>query len=521
MDSIMQDVVAEFHDGGGLETVYAKQGDTERVLRFKFMDGITPYAMTNVNYIFWKETYSNGVILPPIQIARSAIAQDGKSMDVTLTKQMTAVGGVARCEVSFYQGTTAPTWDETGRLVSDAKTLTTHRFNLCVEPSVYDDGHISTATQDAAEALVELMIEVGEKIAVIDEKISQIGYMEVAEAARVKAERRRESLNVGGTYVDDGGVTHTNVNRYVDVDGVTHSVSPSDFDGMSFMAVAGYAKDTAQKADAALTAADAAAVRAQASATNAAQSESNALSYNNAAATSAANAATSESNASQSESNALSYKNAAALSATNASMSEANTAQSEQSAWASKEAAKVSEDNAAEAEVNANTYATAAESSKDAAQGFATAANVSAQNAAASESNAATSEANAAASEAAAALSMSNAQDYANQAEGAKDAAAISEANALSYKNAAATSAANAHGDASACATSAADALDAANAAGESESNAQSYAMNAASSATDAATSAQRAEAAMVTLNQRLVITVSDDGNLLWEVRDL
>ena len=319
MDPIVQNVIIGFNENHTLTTVNAKQGDTEREIKFTLVDDLVNYVVQDTTYIFWKQTFPNGYILPPLMIDKSGLSEDGTTLLVKLTRSMLSVYGLSKCEICFVKSEGTPTWDDAGHLTSNAQLLTTQTFNLYVSENVYSTGCLSPKDAIAADELVDLVIaaqaavdeaheaidDTHDAIAAVDTAIAegqeainnaiadaqtavddaiQRGETEIDAAIEdvqaaieelqgmVDEVDNVKALNIGGTYIDDEGISHEIVNEYTDVQGDTHVVEPEDFDGMSFMAVAGYARDMAEAANQDIEEIDQSVERAESAASSASYS---------------------------------------------------------------------------------------------------------------------------------------------------------------------------------------------------------------------------------------------------------
>lgn len=205
MERVTKDVALGFYDDVGKYIIYAKQGDSERQIKFEFVDNLSVYVLENMTHIFLKETFSNGEILTPVLLwssedgleTDSAISEDRTELTIALKKSMLQIAGVARCEIVFCQSIETPLFDEDGVLHSDGvKVLSTQTFNLFIESSVYNDGCLAPADDLALSELVPLLVQIQDLIA--RDKIYQVNEETRCdnEALRIANEGKRQDAEI-------------------------------------------------------------------------------------------------------------------------------------------------------------------------------------------------------------------------------------------------------------------------------------------------------------------------------------
>lgn len=197
MNPITQNMVLGFYNNVGTYTVYAKQGDTNRHITFELVDRLAEYVVENTTHIYVKVKYPNGESLAPIAVSKSGLSNDGTELTVQLTASMLAVSGVTKCEICFIRSDVAPTFDDEGRLTTpNAECLTTQKFNIYVEPSVYEDGFLSSNDQKSLSSLVKAQQVVSNLESYEDNESARIANEDIRvanEATRVSAEQTRVS----------------------------------------------------------------------------------------------------------------------------------------------------------------------------------------------------------------------------------------------------------------------------------------------------------------------------------------
>lgn len=157
MNPVTADMVLGFSNNVETYTIYAKQGDTERYITCELVDGLTSYVVEDTTYIFIKEKFSNGQIHLPVEVDKSGLSEDGTQLTIHLTSDMLSIPGIAQCEIVFMKTNSD---DNSTSTFESGEYLTTQKFNINIEASVYSDGHFSSADQDAFGTLIPLLKEV-------------------------------------------------------------------------------------------------------------------------------------------------------------------------------------------------------------------------------------------------------------------------------------------------------------------------------------------------------------------------
>ena len=144
MTSSYYKISLDIHDHGSHVSLKAKKGDTGRLLYVTFMDGGKPYAITEECRAVFTAKKADGNIL------FNSCSIIGNTICYTFTPQTTAAVGKADCEIKLYG--------------ADDKLLTSARFTLMVEDTVYNEGD-EVESSNEFSALTDLMSEVAELLA--------------------------------------------------------------------------------------------------------------------------------------------------------------------------------------------------------------------------------------------------------------------------------------------------------------------------------------------------------------------
>lgn len=200
MNSVTKDVTIGFNNEIGMYTVYAKQYDTNRKIHFELIDELSSYAVEDTTHIFFREKFSNGTILPPVELDKSGLSDDGTELTMTLTKNMLSISGVAQCEIVFVKSESTPTFNKDGTVeTDDSIVLSTQNFNIYIEEIVYKGGCFSGSDDLAFSQLIPVLLAV-QGIAERDETYTANEAVRVEnefvrtnnEADRMLAENARE-----------------------------------------------------------------------------------------------------------------------------------------------------------------------------------------------------------------------------------------------------------------------------------------------------------------------------------------
>ena len=110
----------DIHDHGSNVALKAKRGDTGRILHITLLDGRNPYSITDDCYAVFTAKKADGNIL------YNECNIIGNSIVYAFTPQTTSAVGKAECEIKLYG--------------ADNKLITSARFSLIVEDTVYNEG---------------------------------------------------------------------------------------------------------------------------------------------------------------------------------------------------------------------------------------------------------------------------------------------------------------------------------------------------------------------------------------------
>lgn len=141
----------DIHDHGAHVSLKAKRGDTGRILYVSLMDGSKPYAITKECIaVFTAKKADGNILYNECSIIGNAICYE-------FTPQTTSAVGEAECEIKLYG--------------AEKKLLTSARFTLIVEDTVYNEGDEIESEKEfsALTALVSdanmLVIDIKSKLA--------------------------------------------------------------------------------------------------------------------------------------------------------------------------------------------------------------------------------------------------------------------------------------------------------------------------------------------------------------------
>ena len=110
----------DIHDHGSNVLLKAKRGDTGRLLYITLMDGRNPYSLTKDCYAVFTAKKADGNIL------FNECSIIGNVITYAFTPQTTSAVGKVECEIKLYG--------------AEEKLLTSARFTLMVEDTVYNEG---------------------------------------------------------------------------------------------------------------------------------------------------------------------------------------------------------------------------------------------------------------------------------------------------------------------------------------------------------------------------------------------
>ena len=140
----------DIHDHGSNVSLRAKKGDTGRLLYITLMDGRNPYVITNDCYAVFAAKKADGNIL----FNKCTIV--GNTIAYAFTPQTTSAVGKADCEIKLYG--------------ADDKLLTSARFTLLVDDTVYNEGD-EIESEKEVSALTALISDATTLISDVESKL--------------------------------------------------------------------------------------------------------------------------------------------------------------------------------------------------------------------------------------------------------------------------------------------------------------------------------------------------------------
>ena len=142
----------DIHDHGSNVSLKVKKGDTGRILYITLMDGRVPYAITEECYAVFTAKKADGKIL------YNNCSITGNTVVYAFTPQTTTAGGKAECEIKLYG--------------ADDKLLTSARFTLMVDDTVYNEGD-QVEPMSEATALTVLISKATTLIRTVEDKLAR------------------------------------------------------------------------------------------------------------------------------------------------------------------------------------------------------------------------------------------------------------------------------------------------------------------------------------------------------------
>lgn len=146
----------DIHDHGSNVSLKAKKGDTGRLLYITLMDGSKPYTITDECYAVFTAKKADGHIL------YNECSIVGNTICYAFTPQTTSSIGKAECEIKLYG--------------ADDKLLTSARFALMVDGTVYSDGDEVESKQEVS-ALTKLVSEATTLITDVEDKLASGAFI--------------------------------------------------------------------------------------------------------------------------------------------------------------------------------------------------------------------------------------------------------------------------------------------------------------------------------------------------------
>ena len=146
----------DVHDHGSNVSLKAKKGDTGRLLYITLMDGRNPYSITNECRAVFTAKKADGNIL------YNECSIIGNVISYAFTPQTCAAVGKAECEVKLYG--------------AENKLLTSARFTLLVEDTVYNEGD-EVESEKEVSALTALVSEATTLIHTVESKLASGAFV--------------------------------------------------------------------------------------------------------------------------------------------------------------------------------------------------------------------------------------------------------------------------------------------------------------------------------------------------------
>ena len=141
----------DIHDHGSHVSLKAKKGDTGRLLYITLMDGGKPYVITNeCRAVFTAKKADGNILYNECSIL-------GNTICYAFTPQTCAAVGKADCEVKLYG--------------AGDKLLTSARFSIVVEDTVYSDGDPVESAGEVS-ALTRLVSQAATIISEVESKLA-------------------------------------------------------------------------------------------------------------------------------------------------------------------------------------------------------------------------------------------------------------------------------------------------------------------------------------------------------------
>ena len=142
----------DIHDHGSNVSLKVKKGDTGRILYITLMDGRVPYAITEECYAVFTAKKADGKIL------YNNCSITGNTVVYAFTPQTTSAVGKAECEIKLYG--------------ADDKLLTSARFTLIVDDTVYNEGD-QVEPRSEVSALTDLISKATTLIHTVEDKLAR------------------------------------------------------------------------------------------------------------------------------------------------------------------------------------------------------------------------------------------------------------------------------------------------------------------------------------------------------------
>ena len=146
----------DIHDHGSNVSLKAKKGDTGRLLEITLMDGRKPYVITKDCYaVFAAKKADENILFNKCTII-------GNTINYAFTPQTTCAVGKIDCEIKLYG--------------ADDKLLTSARFSLVVEDTVYNEGD-EIESEKEVTALTALISDATTLISDVEDKLNRGAFV--------------------------------------------------------------------------------------------------------------------------------------------------------------------------------------------------------------------------------------------------------------------------------------------------------------------------------------------------------
>ena len=156
MTDSLYKISLDVHDHGSHISLKAKKGDTGRVIYINLMDGSKPYVITNDCYAVFAAKKADGNIL------YNKCSINGSTISYAFTPQTTSAVGKAECEIKLYG--------------ADDKLITSARFTLIVEDTVYNEGD-EIESEKEVSALTALVSDATTLIRDVEDKLESGAFI--------------------------------------------------------------------------------------------------------------------------------------------------------------------------------------------------------------------------------------------------------------------------------------------------------------------------------------------------------
>lgn len=144
-------VSLDIHDSGSQISLNVKKGDTKRSIIATLTENGRPYTIADdCTAVFTAKKPDGNIIYNACVILGNAIHYD-------ITSQTTAVAGAVPCELRIYGG--------------EGEQLTSPRFTLIVDPTVYSDGEVVEESTNEVTELTQLVSEANVLIKTVQSKL--------------------------------------------------------------------------------------------------------------------------------------------------------------------------------------------------------------------------------------------------------------------------------------------------------------------------------------------------------------